>query len=120
MTARSGASRERYGTVVRDGVVYVEGPDRPVEVGPEERVVGAVGGPAWRISYSDWQRERYDLDDTDEGLVVDVRDMLRALEHDRSFVDALAACPREASDDTSPRLELFVGKLLENLQSGLS
>lgn len=120
MAAGSGAARERYPTAVRDGVVFVEGPDGPVEVGAEDRVVAAVGGPAWRIEYSDWQRERYDLDDSDEGLVVDVRDMVRALEHDRSFVDALAACPREAADETSPRLELFVGKLLENLQSGLS
>lgn len=119
MNATSGTSRELYGTVVRDGVVSVEGPDGPVEVGEEERVIAAVGGPAWRIEYSDWQRERYGLDTSDEGLVVDVRDMLRALEHDRSFVEALAACPREATGDTSPRLGLFVGKLLENLQSGL-
>lgn len=120
MTATSDASGDLYGTVVRDGVVHVEGPDGPIEVGPEDEIVEAVGGPAWEIEYSDWQHRRDDLDTSDEGLVVDVRDMLRALEHDREFVEALSACPTEAEgDDLPPRLGLFVGKLLVNLQSGL-
>jgi hypothetical protein len=106
---------------VTDGRVYVEGPDGPVEVGPLAGIVAAAGGPAWEISYSDWERERYeDLDTSDEGLVVDVGDVVRAMEHDPAFARALAACPAEpAGEDISPRAGLFVGRLLDQLQSGL-
>jgi len=102
--------------------VYVQSDDGPLLVGDAATVIEAVGGPAWTIDYSDWERERYpDLDTSDQGLVVDVRDMLAAMEHDGDFVESLRALPDQPrdGDDLSPRMGLFVGKLLENLQSGV-
>jgi len=42
--------------------------------------------------------------------------------HSEQFVEALQAQPAEtaAEGDISPRLGLFVGKLLENLDSGVA
>jgi hypothetical protein len=64
------------------------------------------------------------MDTSDEGLTVDVVDMMQAMTHSERFVETLAAQPLEAvdgdEDEVSPRLGLFVGKLLENLESGLS
>jgi hypothetical protein len=111
----------RYGTVVEDGEVYVQTADGLLWVAAMDAVVAAVGGPAWTISYSDWERERYDLDTSDEGLTVSVVDMAAAMEHGERFVETLAAMPATTSDgDLSPRAGLFVGKLLENLQSGVA
>lgn len=115
---------ERFDTFVRDGVVFVGGPDGPVRVGPLDRVVDLVGGPAWTVEYSDWHRRRYpDLDTADEGMVLDVGDALRALTHDRAFVAELEALPAEPlspGDEMSPRVGLFVGRLLGDLQTGVS
>ncbi|WP_254821056.1 hypothetical protein [Haloglomus halophilum] len=120
---RRGADEEvRYRTRIEDGQVYVQSDDSPLLVGDAATVIEAVGGPAWTIDYSDWERERYpDLDTSDQGLVVDVRDMLAAMEHDGGFVESLRALPDQPrdGDDLSPRMGLFVGKLLENLQSGV-
>lgn len=112
----------RYGTYIEDGEVYVQSEDGPLPVGAADAAVEAVGGPAWTIEYSDWEREHYpELDTGDAGLVVDVRDMLAAMEHDAAFVESLRALPARprGEDDLSPRMGLFVGKLLENLQSGV-
>jgi hypothetical protein len=113
---------ERYGTTVSDGRVYVRTPDGAIEIGRVEAVLDLVGGPAWTIEYGDWHRERYpDLDTADEGLTVDVVDVLAAMEHDRGFVESLRALPAEpqGDDEVSPRLGLFVGRLLGNLQTGV-
>jgi hypothetical protein len=123
----SGGSRSnghggvRYGTRIEDGQVYVQTGAGPLRVGDVASAVEAAGGPAWTIEYSDWERERYDLDTSDEGLVVDVRDMLAAMEHDAGFVEHLRALPVDPrdGDDLSPRMGLLVGKLLSNLQSGV-
>ena len=112
----------RYETLVDDGTVLVVGDGDRLVVGDVDRVIEAVGGHAWTITYSEWQREQYpDLDTSDEGLTVDVVDMMAAMTHGERFVSALRAAPAEpsAGDDLSPRLGLFVGKLLENLESGL-
>jgi hypothetical protein len=112
----------RYGTRIEDGQVYVQSEEGALLVGDATAAVEAVGGPAWTIEYSDWERERYPgLDTSDEGLVVDVRDMLSAMEHDAGFVESLRALPAHprGDDELSPRMGLFVGKLLENLQSGV-
>lgn len=130
----------RHETTVEDDIVYVEADDGRVEVGALDRIVDAVGGHAWTIEYSDWEKEYYDdLDTSDEGMIVDVVDMTEALTHGESFVEMLRTHPSElpaatasegdsegeadgeADDETdlSPRMGLFVGKLLENLESGL-
>ena len=111
----------RYDTFVEDGTIYVGTADGLLEVGAVEDAVETVGGPSWTIIYSDEQRERHpEIDTSDEGLTVDVVDMLRAMTHSERFVETLAAQPAESpDDDISPRLGLLVGKLLENLESGL-
>jgi hypothetical protein len=117
-----GSRGVRYGTVVEGGDVYVQTGDGLLWVAEVESVLEAVGGPAWTIEYSGWHRDRYpDLDTSDEGLTVSVRDMLAAMEHDERFVDTLSAMPTTAAtpDSLSPRAGLLVGKLLENLQSGV-
>lgn len=111
----------RYETVVEDGTVYVGGPDGRVEVGPVDGVVEMVGGPAWEIEYTKRQKRRYpDLNTADEGLIVDVVDVMQATTHDRAFVETLAAQPAEPGPEgVSPRMGLFVGRLLSNLQYGI-
>jgi hypothetical protein len=111
----------RFATVVEEGRVRVQTPDGLLSVAEFDAVVEAVGGRAWTIEYSDWYRERYDVDTSDEGLTVDVRDMVEAMEHDERFVSTLQAMPATPGpgEDLSPRAGLFVGKLLENLQSGV-
>jgi hypothetical protein len=120
----------RHETTVEDGTVYVETDDGRLEVGTLDRIVDAVGGHAWTIEYSEWEREYYDdLDTSDAGLLVDVVDMTEAMTHGESFVEMLRTHPSEppatagdGRDDEaalSPRMGLFVGKLLENLESGL-
>lgn len=113
----------RFETHVEDGTVYVGTPDGPLEVGPVADVLDVVGGPAWTISYSEETKERHPgMDTSDEGLVVDVVDMMAAMTHSERFVETLSAQPGEPTDDdeVSPRLGLFAGKLLENLESGVS
>jgi hypothetical protein len=113
----------RFETHVEDDTVYVDTPDGSLEVGSLEDVLDVVGGPAWTIRYSDAATERHPgMDTSDEGLVVDVVDMMQAMTHSERFVETLAAQPAEPTghDDISPRLGLFAGKLLENLESGVS
>ncbi|WP_424004162.1 hypothetical protein ACOZ4I_06445 [Haloarcula salina] len=114
---------DRYETFVEDGTVYVGSSDGPLEIASVEDVLDAVGGPAWTITYSDAEKERYaGMDTSDEGLVVDVVDMLHAMTHSERFVETLAAHPTvvPADDTISPRAGLFIGKLLENLENGVS
>jgi len=113
----------RYGTDVEDGTIYVGTADGRLEVGDVEEALSVIGGPSWTISYSAEARDRHpNLDTSDEGLTVDVVDMINAMTHSERFVDTLAAQPVEAprEDDISPRLGLFVGKLLENLETGVA
>ncbi|SDE82043.1 hypothetical protein [Halorientalis regularis] len=126
----------RHETTVEDRTVYVETGDGRLEVGALDRIIDAVGGHAWTIEYSDWEKEYYDdLDTSDEGMIVDVVDMMEAMTHGESFVEMLRTHPSESptrtagegdgeaetdnGTDLSPRMGLFVGKLLENLESGL-
>jgi hypothetical protein len=114
--------RTRFETVIDDGTVYVGAPDGRVKVGSVSAVLDLVGGPAWEIEYTERQKRRYpDLDTSDEGLVVDVTDVMRATTHDRAFVETLAAQPTvpEARTEVSPRVGLFVGRLMSDLQYGI-
>lgn len=112
----------RYETFIEGGTIYVGSDDDPVEVGDLDDAIEAVGGPSWTITYSEEFKERHpDADISDEGLTVDVRDMINAMTHSEQFIEALSAQPAAASDeDISPRLGLFVGKLLENLDGGVA
>jgi hypothetical protein len=112
----------RYETHVEGDTIYVGSPDGRLEVGDLETAIDVVGGPSWTISYSEELKQRHpEMDTSDEGLTVDVVDMIHAMTHSEQFVETLAAQPAEsADDDVSPRLGLFVGKLLENLDSGVA
>ncbi|WP_262177963.1 hypothetical protein [Haloarcula laminariae] len=113
----------RYETFVEGETVYVGTPEGRLAVGPIDDIVSAVGGPAWTITYAESQKDRYpEMDTDDEGLVVDVVDMLSAMTHSEQFVETLAAHPTTVpeADTISPRAGLFVGKLLENLENGVS
>ena len=125
-TSHGSEDGSRFATVVEEGRVRVQTRDGLLSVADLDAVIEAVGGPAWTIEYSDWHRERYpDLDTSDEGLTVDVRDVVEAMEHDERFVTTLRSMPStsgaeaEGDEALSPRAGLFVGKLLENLQSGV-
>ena len=111
----------RFGTRVENGQVYVDTPDGELRVGELAQAVELAGGPAWTIEYSEWFRRRHpEVPTSDEGLVVDVADMTAAMTHDRRFVETLAAqSPEPREDGVSPRMGLFVGKLLDNLQFGV-
>lgn len=112
----------RYETFVEDGTIYVGTDDGPLEVGDVDAAMGVIGGPSWTIRYAPETKERHpDIDTSDEGLTVDVVDMIHAMTHSEQFVKTLAAQPADTDDeDISPRLGLFVGKLLENLESGVA
>jgi hypothetical protein len=112
----------RYETVVEDGRIYVGTPDGRLEIGDVETAVDAVGGPSWTITYSaETKRQHPDLNTADEGLTVDVVDMMHTMTFGERFVETMAAHPTETppEDDLSPRMGLFVGKLLENLENGV-
>jgi hypothetical protein len=112
----------RYETFVEDGTVFVGSPDGPLEVGEVDAVLAAVGGPSWTITYSQAAKERHpEMDTSDEGLTVDVVDMMHTMTFGERFVETMAAHPADSpeDDDLSPRMGLFVGKLLENLEHGV-
>lgn len=113
----------RYETVIVDETVFVtDGEDR-LAVGDLDRIVEAVGGPAWTITYSEYEKTRYtDLDTADEGLTVDVVDTINAMTFDEGFVETLRAQPPHPvadEEEMSPRMGLFVGRLFENLEYGV-
>lgn len=114
---------DRYGTIVEDGTVYVEADLGRIEVGAVDDIVELVGGPAWTIRYDAETRSRPDVDTSDEGLTIDVVDTINEMTFSSTFLDALKAQPGESPyaepDAVSPRLGLFVGRLLENLEYGV-
>lgn len=114
----------RYETTVTDGRVLVQGPDGRIPVGDVEEIIDLVGGPSWTISYTEAEKQRYgSLNTADEGITVDVVDTIHAMTFGERFVRTLDAQPAERPDEdpasVSPRLGLFVGRLLENLEYGL-
>lgn len=114
---------DRYGTIVEDGTVYVEADLGRIEVGDVDDILDLIGGPAWEIRYDERTRARADVDTSDEGMIVDVVDTIHAMTFGPAFFRALKAQPAESPfaepDAVSPRLGLFVGRLLENLENGV-
>ena len=115
----------RYPTIVEDGWVYVGREDDRIAIGSVAEIVETVGGPAWTIRYTEAEKQRHpEMDTSDEGLTVDVVDMLQTMTHSERFVQTLAAHPVDIETDdpdaSSPRTGLFVGKLLENLEHGVA
>jgi hypothetical protein len=113
----------RFETVIEGDTISVGSPEGRIKVGSVDQAVDIVGGPSWEITYSTELKDRHpELNTADEGLIVDVVDIMHTMTHSKRFVETLAAQPLETNDDdeVSPRLGLFVGKLLENLESGVS
>lgn len=112
----------RYETVISEETVYIQkGPDL-IEVGDLELVLDIVGGHAWTISYSDQEKADHpNLDTSDEGLTIDVVDAINAMTFGESFVETIEAQPATtpSEDAVPPRVGLFVGRLLENLEYGV-
>jgi hypothetical protein len=119
----TGEEMTRYETYVEDGTIYVGTPQEPLEIGDLDVAIDAVGGYSWQINYTDETKARHPgMDTADEGLTVDVVDIMHAMTHSERFVETLATHPTETpeNDTLSPRMGLFVGKLLENLESGVA
>ena len=114
---------DRYGTIVENGTVYVEADLGRIEVGDVSEILDLVGGAAWEIRYDEATRARADVDTSDEGMIVDVVDTIHAMTVGPAFFQALKAQPGESPfsdpEAVSPRLGLFVGRLLENLENGV-
>ena len=110
-----------YGTIVEDDTVYVEADGGRIAVGELDTIIELVGGPAWTIEYDESEKRRYDLDTADEGLTVDVVDTIYAMTFGEAFVETLRTQPGSTDDGevVPPRLGLFVGRLLENLEYGV-
>lgn len=121
MSHPAGTDGARYDTIIEDGHVYVGADAGRIGVGDVETILDLVGGPAWTIEYPTRQKRRYpDMDTSDEGLTVDVVDVMNAMEHDAAFVETLQAQPLAVeADGVSARTGLFVGRLLANLQYGI-
>lgn len=112
----------RVGTLLEDGSVYADLEDDRLYVGALDEIVSLVGGPAWTITYSERQKRRHpELDTSDEGLTVDVVDIINGMRLDPEFVDALETLPAEpvGDEDVPPRTGLFVGRLVGSLETGL-
>jgi len=112
----------RHETVIEDGTVYVATEEGYLPIADLDRIIDVVGGPAWTITYSEAEKQRYSrLDTADEGITVDVVDTINAMTFGDEFIETLRAQPVEpvTDDAVSPRLGLFAGRLLENLEYGV-
>lgn len=114
----------RYPLTVEDGVVYVQADVGLIEVGDVRTIVDIVGGHAWTITYDDWEKRHHPgLDTSDEGLTVDVVDTIESMTLGEGFVKTLRSQPVQVLTDqpdvVPPRLGLFVGRLIENLEYGV-
>ena len=113
----------RYRATVESDVVYVEADVGRIKVGPLSTMIEIIGGPSWTIVYDDTERYRRDLDTSDEGLTIDVRDTIEAMTFGGKFLMTLKSQPEIIPggnrDAVSPRLGLFMGRLIENLEYGV-
>ena len=114
----------RYPLSVEDGTVYVQADVGTIEIGEVDTIVEIVGGHSWTIQYDDWEKANLPgLDTSDEGLTVDVVDTIETMTLGEGFVRTLRSQPvhvlTEQPDVVSPRLGLFVGRLVENLEYGV-
>lgn len=112
----------RHQIRLQDGGVYVGTGSDAIWVGDISEIRALLGGSAWTITYSDRQKARYpNLDTSDEGLTIDIVDFINGMEIKSSFRKILADLPVEKHhpDGVPPRTGLFIGRLLEELETGL-
>lgn len=114
----------RYPLSVEDGTVYVQTDVGTIEVGELATIIDIIGGHAWTIRYDEWEKRHYpELDTSDEGITVDVVDTIENMTLGMEFVKTLRAQPSqvltEQPDVVPPRLGLFLGRLIENLEYGM-
>jgi hypothetical protein len=114
--------RSRHSIHLHEGGVFVGAASDSIWVGDIETILELVGGPAWTISYTDRQKQRYpDLDTADEGLTIDIVDFINGMSIDETSREILSKLPDEPRNesDVPPRTGLFTGWLLEELETGL-
>jgi hypothetical protein len=114
----------RYPLTVEESTVYIQADVGTIEVGDVSTIVEIVGGHAWTIEYDEWEkRNLQQLDTSDEGLTVDVVDTIENMTLGEEFVQTLRSQPlhvlTDQPDVVPPRLGLFVGRLVENLEHGV-
>jgi|TARA_B110000116_G_C16693580_1_gene516374 hypothetical protein len=114
---------ERYRAIVDRDIVYIEVDVGRVKVGPLSTMIDIIGSPSWTIRYDEFDRARMDIDTSDEGLTIDVRDTIEAMTFSGKFLKTLKSQPEIiqgwGNEAVSPRLGLFMGRLLENLEYGV-
>lgn len=114
----------RYPLSVEEGTVFVQADVGTIEVGDLDTIIDIVGGHAWTIRYDDLEKRHHpELDTSDEGITVDVVDTIESMTLGEEFVTTLRSQPlhvlTDQPDVVSPRLGLFVGRLIENLEYGI-
>jgi len=114
----------RYPLSVEEGTVYIQADVGTIEVGEVTTIVEIVGGHSWTIQYDELEKRNLSrLDTSDEGLTVDIVDTIESMTLGEEFVQTLRSQPlhvlTDQPDVVSPRLGLFVGRLVENLEYGV-
>lgn len=112
----------RHSIHLHDGSVFVGAASDSIWVGDIETILELVGGPAWTISYTTRQKQQYpDLDTADEGLTIDIVDFINGMSINETSREVLEKLPDEPchESDVPPRTGLFIGWLLEELETGL-
>lgn len=105
---RYDAPGEQHETRIEDGIVYLEGPDGSVEMGPLDTIVDLVGGETYVIEYDATDAALYDwLDSDDPELEIDVRETVTSFSYPAEFVRALENVPLKDADSSSKRAERF-------------
>jgi len=80
-------------------------------------------GEEYVVEYGDWEKERYDVSFSDEGIRMPVRETLEAMTHDETCVEWLASKPLNIDDPedgafSTGRMALFAGFLRDSLRNG--
>lgn len=101
---------DRYGTKITDGVLYINGPDGWIVVGPFEEIIDELG-ETYEIEYEEPAASMPWLDTEDGVLTIDVRERVPDLDFREEFVQLLADTPE------NQRLEFYTNMLQEIMDS---
>lgn len=116
--------KQRYATTIEDDTIYVGADVGRVEVGPVEDLF-KVFDEHYEIEYDEYDKQRYpDLDTSDEGLEIPVRETVEQMTHSKQTVEFIKSRSLERDEDSdglgvSPRMALFTGMVRNNLRDGV-
>jgi len=112
---------KRYETHIEDDTVYVDADIGRIEVGPYGDLINRFG-EEYEIEYRDWEKERYDVSFADEGMTIQLREIVEAMTHSEDTVQWLREKSTEANPDGffdgGQRMALFAGFVSEALDNG--